>query len=78
MGCRGEREGGLFVLPSASTQQRERGEGRDVGSSYTAQEEEEKEVEAGLPYVCMQINRIPEHRCHVTVQRKAVPCTLPI
>lgn len=28
MGCRGEREGGLIVLPSASTQQRERGEER--------------------------------------------------
>lgn len=75
MGCRGEREGGLFVLPSASTQQRERGEGRDAVSSCTAQEEEEEVVEAGLPLLCMQINRIPKHICHVTAPREAGPCT---
>ncbi len=52
------------MLPSASTQQRERGEERDAGSSGTAQEEEEEG--AGLPSLCMQINRIPEQRCHMT------------
>ncbi len=59
------------MLPSASasTQQRERGEGRDAGSSGTAQEEEEEEEEAGRPSLCTQINRIPEHRCHMTAPR---------
>lgn len=70
---KGKGGGGLFMLPSAPTQQRDRGEGRDVGSSCTAQEKEE--VEAGLPSLCMQINRIPQHRCHMTAEREAGACT---
>lgn len=69
-GCRGVGEGGLFVFQHQHQNSRgreERGEGRDAGSSCTAQE-----TEAGLPSLCMQINRIPEHRW------KAVACTVQI
>lgn len=64
---KGGREGRLFVLPSASAwaQRRKRGEGRDAGSSGKWEWKEEEE-EVSLPSLCMQINRIPEHRCHMT------------
>ena len=70
--CTGEREGGRIIRASISINTAV-GERSDAGSSGTAQEEggeeeeeEEEEEEAGLPSLCMQISRIPEHRCHVT------------
>lgn len=58
-GCKGEggREGGLFLLPSAVE-----GDGDSSGRL------ERKEERMSLPSLCMQINRIPEHRCHMTTR----------
>lgn len=79
-------QGGLFVLPSASARTRPGvvvvGWG-DVGVRGSAgkqregrkkqKEKRRKEKEASLPSPCMQIERILEHRCHMT--RTGGDCT---